>query len=80
MPELAGVLLRRSARSLDGGGARCSACRRTPLVGELLHEMETGRLLCDLCISQLPDEDRRAVRTQRVHASERQLVVAPRPA
>lgn len=80
MPELAGIMLRRSARSLDSGGARCSACRRTPLVGEELHEMETGRLLCDLCMSHLPEEDRRAVRSQRVHASERQLAVAPRPA
>lgn len=80
MPELAGILLRRSVGSLDSGPARCSACGRTPLVGERLHEMDTGRLLCDLCISGLPEENRHAVRSERVHASERHLAVAPRAA
>lgn len=80
MPDLAGILLRRSVGSLDSGRSRCSACHRTPLVGEQLHEMDTGRLLCDLCVSELPEDDRRAVRSERVHASERQLAVAPRAA
>ena len=80
MPDLAGLLLRRSVGSLDSGRSRCSTCRRTPLVGEQLHEMDTGRLLCDLCVSELPEDDRRAVRSERVHASERQLAVAPRAA
>ena len=80
MPDLAGILLRRSVGSLASGQSRCSACHRTPLVGEQLHEMDTGRLLCDLCVSELPEDDRRAVRSERVHASERQLPVAPRAA
>lgn len=80
MPDLAGILLRRSVGSLDSGRSRCSTCQRTPLVGEELHEMDTGRLLCDLCVSALPEDDRRAVRSERVHASERQLAVAPRAA
>ena len=80
MPDLAGILLRRSVSALDSGRSRCSTCHRTPLVGERLHEMDTGRLLCDLCISQLPEDDRRAVRSERVHASERLLAVAPRAA
>ena len=80
MPEMASILLRESARSLDSDRKRCSGCHRTPLVGERLHEMDSGRLLCDLCVSALPEQDRRAVRSERVHASERALAVAPRAA
>ncbi len=80
MPDLAAILLRKSARSLDSGRARCTGCHRTPLVGERLHEMDTGRVLCDLCLSALPENDRRAVRSERVHASDRHLSVAPRTA
>ena len=80
MPDLAGILLRRSVGSLDSGRSRCATCRRTPLVGERLHEMESGRVLCDLCRSELPEDERHPVRTERVHASERHLAVAPRAA
>ncbi len=80
MPDIAGILLRRSVGALDSGRSGCSTCQRTPLVGERLHEMDTGRLLCELCVSELPEEDRRAVRSERVHAGERQLAVAPRAA
>lgn len=80
MPDLAAIMLRKSARSLDSDRARCTGCHRTPLVGERLHEMDTGRLLCDLCVASLPEADRRAVRSERVHASERHLTVAPRAA
>lgn len=80
VPDLAAMLLRKSVGSLDSGRSRCSTCRRTPLVGERLHEMETGRLLCDLCVSALPEAHRTAVRSERVRASDRQLTVAPRAA
>jgi hypothetical protein len=42
--------------------------------------MDTGRLLCDLCLAALPEDDRRAVRSERVHASEVPLAVVPRAA
>ena len=80
MPDLAGLLLRRSVGSLDSGRACCSRCRRTPLVGERLHEMETGRMMCDLCVTALPEGKRVSVRTERVHAADRHLTVAPRAA
>ena len=80
MPDLAGILLRRSVGALDSGRARCGACERTPLVGECLHEMDGGRILCELCLGALPEDDRRAVRSERVHAAERHLAVAPRAA
>ena len=59
---------------------RCTKCERTPLPGERLHEMDTGRTLCDLCLTALPEEDRHAVRSERVHASEVPLAVVPRAA
>lgn len=45
-----------------------------------MHEMDTGRLLCELCVATLPEGDRHAVRSERVHASERHLTAAPRAA
>ena len=80
MPDLANILLRRSVGSLDSGRVPCAGCRRTPLVGERMHEMDSGRVLCDLCLLELPEGDRHAIRTERVHAGERQLPVAPRAA
>ncbi|MGI8946357.1 MAG: hypothetical protein ACR2GL_08985 [Thermoleophilaceae bacterium] len=80
MPDIASILLRRSVGSLDSGPSRCGSCSRTPLVGELLHELDSGRMLCDLCRSQLPEDERHAVRSERVHAGERHLAVAPRAA
>jgi hypothetical protein len=80
MPDLAGMLLRRSLGALTPNGATCRGCERTPLAGEQLHEMDAGHVLCDLCLLALPEQDRRTVSVQRVHASERQLKTAPRVA
>jgi hypothetical protein len=79
MPDLDSMLLRQCLGSL-GGGARCSSCKRTPLAGECLHELDSGPLLCDLCYGALPEDQRAAVRSQRVGASERPLTVAPKAA
>jgi hypothetical protein len=80
MPELAAMLVRSSIGTLTQPDASCRQCRRTPLAGESLHELDGGRVLCDLCFARLPEERRRAVRTERVHASERRLAVVPRAA
>jgi hypothetical protein len=80
VPDLAVMLLRKSVRALSGEAGRCSKCERTPLPGELLHEMDSGEVLCDLCFVALPEERRRAVRSERVGASERRLAVAPKAA
>ncbi len=77
MPDLAAMLLRKSVGSLSSGRPHCFSCRRTPLVGERLHETDAGRLLCDLCVTRIPEDDRRLMRSERVHASERHLPVAP---
>jgi hypothetical protein len=80
MPDLASILVRSSIGTLSGGQAPCGNCRRTPLAGERTHELDGGRTLCDLCFAGLPEECRVAVRTERVHASERRLAVVPRAA
>jgi hypothetical protein len=80
MPELASFLLRSSIGTLRSSDASCADCRRTPLAGERLHELDGGRVLCDLCFAELPEDRRLAVRTERVHASERRLSVVPRAA
>ena len=80
MPDLAAMLVRRYLGALPPGVPRCSGCRRIPLPGECVHELESGHPLCDLCFVALPEERRVAVRTERVHASERPLDVVPKPA
>jgi hypothetical protein len=80
MPDLSSLLLRKSVGALASNRKCCGKCARTPLPGERLHEMETGRVLCELCLLALPEDKRVSVRSQRVHVSERQLVVAPRAA
>jgi hypothetical protein len=74
------MLLRRHVRSVAPLRHNCAKCRRTPLVGERLHELANGRHLCDLCLAALPEEKRGAVRSERVRASERQLAVVPKAA
>ena len=80
MPDLDAMLMRRSLGALSSSGACCAKCRRTPLAGERLHELDSGRVLCELCFVALPEDRRRAVRSERVHASERRLAVVPRAA
>jgi CRISPR/Cas system-associated protein Cas10 (large subunit of type III CRISPR-Cas system) len=80
MPDLAALMLKRSVVSLRSDSSRCSGCRRTPLAGESMHEMDNGRELCELCLALVPEADRHAVRTQKVHTGDRHISVAPRAA
>jgi hypothetical protein len=80
MPDLDAMLLRSSLGALQGTGARCDRCERTPLPGERLHELDSGRLLCELCFLDLPEDHRIAVRVERVRVGERQLAVVPKAA
>ena len=74
------MLVRSSIGTLATTAASCGDCRRTPLAGERVHELDGGRILCDLCFAGLPEDRRKAVRTERVHASDRRLAVVPRAA
>ena len=76
MPRnLAAVLLRKGVRRAQDDLVRCDDCRRTPLTGELLHVLEDDRVLCSLCLARVPQEQRAAPSSRRVHASERPLAV-----
>lgn len=78
MPDIAGILVRKSVGALSSGRSHCSSCRRTPLVGERLHEIDNGRQLCELCVVDAGVGH--VISVRRVHASERALPVAPRVA
>jgi hypothetical protein len=73
--DLAADLLRRSARA-DLSAPCCHACGRRPLPGELLHVYDAERSLCTLC----KDAERAPLRSERIHADERNLSVLPRAA
>jgi hypothetical protein len=78
--EIASILLRNSLGALDSDPASCSRCRRVPLIGELMHELESGREVCSLCLSASEGRDGEPVRSQRVRATDKPLSVVPRAA
>jgi hypothetical protein len=80
MPDLDALLLRSSIGSLGPSGTSCDDCKRTPLAGERLHELGSGRVLCELCFLGLPEDDQVAVRCERVRVDERQLAVVSKAA
>jgi hypothetical protein len=80
MPRHLATMLRLKARSADIDHSRCSTCDRVPLAGELMHELESHRVVCQLCLSELPEAKRSTIASQRVHVSDRPLAVIPRAA
>lgn len=78
--DLESILLRNSVGSMETARATCSACARTPLTGERLHRLASDELLCDLCLSQLPEGQRDTLGSERMRATERALPVVPRAA
>jgi hypothetical protein len=73
-------ILRLKARRHEEGGTRCSSCSRVPLAGELMHELESRRVVCQLCLVELPESKRATIASQRVLVSERPLSVVERAA
>jgi len=78
--DLASVLLRRAVASFRSGAPRCGTCARTPLPGETVHVLEREAVICALCLANLPRDQRRTVRSERIHADERPVSVTPRAA
>ena len=74
------MLMRRSLDSLRSDGPQCSRCHRSPLVGELLHVMESGKRVCSLCVAGLPSREGEPVSAERVRSSARRLAVVQRAA
>ena len=80
MSELARRILRKSIGSMRSQCLHCSACRRTPVPGEFVHRLTSERVVCSLCLADVPASQRQDAEAERVHASERHLSVAPRAA
>ena len=80
MPDMNALLLRTSLGATKANGDACERCRRTPLAGERLHQLESGSTLCELCFVELPEAERSAASSERVHTSARRLAVEPRAA
>ena len=78
--EIASFLIRKSVGALGESVSRCSRCRRVPLPGELLHELESHRRVCQLCLAQLPATKRETVGSERIRVDERRLSIIPRAA
>lgn len=78
--EIASILLRNSLGSLHTERAACSRCRRVPLTGEMMHELESGSEVCSLCLAASGGRDGEPVRSQRVRATDKPLSVVPRAA
>ena len=68
--------------SLRAGHAApgCSECGRRLLPGEILHVYAHDRTLCTLCAQQRPADGAAPLRSERVHAALRHLVVVARAA
>lgn len=79
-PRLESIMLRKSIGSMADDRATCARCARTPLVGELMHRLESGRFVCGLCLKELPRTEREPLSSERMPAGERTLRVAPKSA
>ena len=73
-------ILRLKARSRQIDRTHCSSCNRVPLAGELMHELESHRVVCQLCLADLPEGSRATIGSERVRASDRPLAVIMRAA
>jgi hypothetical protein len=78
--EIASILLRNSLGALDADRAACSRCHRTPLTGELMHELESGQDVCSLCLAKAGGSDGDPVRSERVRATDKPLAIVRRAA
>ena len=67
-PDLERELLRKGVGALAAGRASCSACGRTPLVGERVHFFDHDVVVCELCRGA---RDGRPERSETVRHSER---------
>jgi len=76
--DVAPVIFEESVRALTTD--RCEHCRRTPLIGEVVHLLESGRQVCTLCIGRTPAKHGEPVSSKRVRATERPLAVVARAA
>ena len=77
--SLEAILLRKGLGSMAVSREHCRACRRTPLAGERMYVLSSGRAVCALCRAGLPPEKREGAQAHLVHAAERPLAVRTLP-
>ena len=73
--DIASILIRTRVGALAPDGPRCSHCSRTPLVGERIHELGSGKRVCSLCVGQVAARDGEPVSSELVRSGERRLAV-----
>jgi hypothetical protein len=78
--DLHETLLRNSVASVGADRPACGGCRRIPLSGELMHDLEDGRHVCTLCLKRVPESQRGDLHSERVHVLPRRLAVVRRRA
>jgi hypothetical protein len=75
--DLHDTLLRNSVARMGSDRPGCTSCKRIPLTGELVHDLDDGRHLCSLCLTRVPEGQRQTRRSERVHVGAMRLSVAP---
>ncbi len=80
MPDLAGMLMRSSIGALAPPRELLPRLPAHAAGRRAVHELGSGRRSASSASARCPDERRQAVRSERVHASERRLAVVPRAA
>ena len=78
--DMASLLVLGSLDRLEASEPQCSRCRRTPLVGELIYELRSGRQACSLCVARVASLEGEPVGVERVRHGERPLAVTRRAA
>jgi len=73
--EMSSLLMRSTLDSLRNDEPRCSRCRRTPLVGEFLHVLESGKRVCSLCLPPVVAREGEPISAELVRSGERRLAV-----
>jgi hypothetical protein len=73
--DLHETILRNSVARVRAERDGCTSCERIPLTGELMHETTDGAHLCSLCLKSVPEAQREAARSERVHVGSVRLAV-----
>ena len=76
--DVAAVIFEESLRALTT--ERCERCRRTPLIGEVVHLLESGWQVCALCVGRTHAKHGEPVSSKRVRATEQPLAIVARAA
>jgi hypothetical protein len=78
--EIASILTWKSLGASTSDPPQCSRCRRSPLVGEWLYTLRSGRRVCSLCVAGMVAREGEPLSAERVRSGERRLAVVQRAA